>query len=150
MAIGDPDTPAWKAPCREIKVVSNPAANLRREGFLHPGDIVILSSSHQARSRSILRFNRKLRESTPGLGGLILTAGLYHTLDPMVRRDIERSGLPAMQVPEHTAIAEERLLEIYQGTKLQVYDEGKAEQIERLFAEHFDLDRFLTTFGLRP
>ncbi len=150
VAIGDPDSPAWKVPCREIKVVSNPAANLRREGFLHPGDIVILSSSHQARSRSILRFNRKLREGSRGLGGLILTGGLYHPLDAVVRRDIEHSELPAVQVPEHTAIAEEKLLEIYQSTKLQVYDEGKVEQIERLYAEHFDLDRFLSTFGLRP
>lgn len=149
-AIGDPESGCWKVPCRNIKVVSNPAENLRRPDFFKPGDIIIMSSSFQKRSPGILRFNRKLKESSRGLGGLILTGGAYHPLDPQVRRDIERAGLPAIQVPEHTAICEEKLLEIYESTKLQVYDEGKVEQIEQLYAEHFDLDRFLETFHLRP
>jgi hypothetical protein len=148
--LGDDEGDQWKVPVRDIKVLTVPEAALRREGFLHPGDVVILSSSHQRRARALLKYNKRLRgdSRSRGLGGLIITSGTYNDLDQRVASDLGRAGFPTLYVPEHTAVAEERLLGIFENTKLQIYDADKIRQIEALFAEHFDMDRFMDSFGI--
>jgi BioD-like phosphotransacetylase family protein len=149
-ALGDTDLEQWKLPCQDIKVISLPEKSLRRPAFLNAGDLVIMSSLFQKRSRSLLKFNKTLKAQGRGLGGLILTGGNYMDLDPQVKADIAASGLPGLFVPEHTAICEEKLLKIYANTKLQIYDKNKVMRIESLFREHFDLDRFMDTMNIRP
>lgn len=80
--LGDPDTEAWKTPCKEIKVLTQPSEDLRRRNFLNPGDLIIISCASQMRSRSILKYN-------------------------------------------------------------------KIEEIEKLFREHFDMQKFLDTFNIK-
>jgi len=149
--IGDLGDEAWRVPVRDIKVLSKPDADLRRGSFLLPGDVLMMSAAYQRRARTLLRFSRLLREeSGQGLGGLILTGGSYTRLDNAVAWDIVRAGFPAVYVQEHTAIAEQRLLEVFDGAKLQTYDNSKMADIERLFEEHFDLQKFLDTFSIKP
>jgi hypothetical protein len=45
---------------------------------------------------------------------------------------------------------EQKLLEVFAGAKLQTYDAARMADIERLFEGHFDLQKFLDTFGIRP
>jgi dethiobiotin synthetase len=148
--LGDTEQEDWKLPCQDIKVISLPENNLRLPGFLNAGDLVMMSSLFQKRSRSLLKFNKTLKAKGHGLGGIILSGGHYVDLDPAVKADIAASGLPGLYVPEHTATCEERLLKIYANTKLQIYDRNKVARIEALFKEHFALDKFMDTLNIRP
>ena len=47
------------------------------------------------------------------------------------------------------ATCEQKLLKIYESTKLQVYDYNKIEEIEKLYREHFDIQKFLDTFNIK-
>lgn len=147
--LGNPDTETWKTPCKEIKVLSKPSENLRRRNFLYPGDLIIMSCASQQRSRSILKYNKKLREHSRGLGGIILAGGNYVTLESQIKKEIAAAALPALYIPEHMATCEQKLLKIYENTKLQVYDNSKIEQVEKLFLEHFDMQKFLDTFNIK-
>ncbi|MBA7577736.1 hypothetical protein ES708_19589 [subsurface metagenome] len=108
-----------------------------------------MSCASQKRSHSILKYNKKLKEHSRGLGGVILAGGNYVTLDSQIKKDIAAAALPALYVPEHMAICEQKLLKIYESTKLQVYDNNKIEQIEKLYREHFDMQKFLDTFNIK-
>lgn len=149
-ALGDPEQEEWKLPCQDIKVISLPENNLRIPGYLNAGDLIMMSSIFQKRSRSLLKFNKTLKKEGRALGGIILTGGNYMDLDPAVKADIAASGLPGLYVAEHTAIGEEKLLKIYESTKLQIYDKNKVARIEELFREHFDLDKFMDTMNIKP
>ena len=149
--LGSVDDDAWRVPVHDIKILSTPEADLRRSRFLLSGDVLVMSTAHQRRARTLLRFHKRLLESTgQGLGGLILTGGSYVRLDNAVTWDIIKAGFPAIYVQEHTAIAEQKLLDVYDGAKLQPYDKGKMADIERLFEQHFDLQKFLETLDIRP
>lgn len=149
--LGKPDDDAWREPVRDIKVLSTPDADLRRSRFLLPGDVLMMSTAYQRRARTLLRFHKRLLEgSGHGLGGLILTGGSYVRLDNAVSSDIVKAGFPAIYVQEHTAIAEQKLLDVYDGAKLQTYDRRKMADIERLFEQHFDMQKFLETLDIRP
>jgi hypothetical protein len=56
--------------------------------------------------------------------------------------------LPAILVKDDTAIAEQRILEIYENTKLQTYDASKVAEIEEMFEQHFRTDLFMETFQI--
>lgn len=45
---------------------------------------------------------------------------------------------------------EKELLEVYESTKLQIYDTQKVIEIERLFERYFDLDKLLEAFSITP
>ena len=81
-----------------------------------------------------------------GVGGLILTCGETERLERKVHDDLIHANLPALFVREDSASTEERLFHLYQNTKLQVFDTGKIAEIERLFEEHFETERFLDVF----
>ncbi len=149
--LGESEDDAWRVPVHDIKVLTTPDADLRRPSFLLPGDVLIMSSAYQRRARTLLRFSRSLRERFgQGLAGLILTGGAYVRLDNAVAHDIVRAGFPAIYVQEHTAIAEQKVLEAFDSAKLQTYDANKVADIERMFAQHFDLQKFLETFNIKP
>jgi dethiobiotin synthetase len=149
--LGGTEEEPWRVPVHDIKVLTTPDADLRRPSFLLPGDVLIMSSAYQRRARTLLRFSKRLREQFGrGLGGLILTGGSYVRLDNAVEVDIVHAGFPAIYVQEHTAIAEQKLLESFDSAKLQTYDANKVADIERLFEQHFDLQKFLETFHIKP
>ncbi len=136
---------AWETPCGQTRIITADYDALKMDEYLRPGDVVILAASSRRRAGRIVE---KFRTSEAGerIGGIVLTCGKTDRMDPQVRQDMTEAGMPALLVRDDTATAEQRILEIYENTKLQVYDRGKIAEIENLFAEHFDMDKFLETF----
>ena len=145
--LGDPEAIAWRQPCASIKLVSLPAEHLKSQirHYVGVGDVLIIGASSAPRIRQILDFHTDILHRG-GIAGLILTCGETEQIDESVRDALIRSYLPTLYVREDSAATEERLFRLYQNTKLQVYDTGKIAEIEQLFEEHFDIDRFLDVF----
>lgn len=146
--IGDPTNALWNVPCHNIRIISQTSEYLRPESYLEPHDIVLVGAASQSRKTRILSYNRTLARVGSMLGGIILTCGRTTPLDPLIEDEIAASGVPALYVQEDTATAEEKLLSCFEDTKLQLYDSDKTRQIERMFEQHFDMDKFVSTFGL--
>ena len=146
-ALGDPEAIAWRQPCASIKLVSMPAQHLGTQlrHYVGVGDVLIISASSTPRIRQILEFHGDILHRG-GIAGLILTCGETEQVEAEVRDELIRAGLPALYVREDSAATEERLFRLYESTKLQVYDTGKIAEIEQLFEEHFDIERFLNLF----
>jgi hypothetical protein len=148
--IGTVTDPAWTIPCGGIKVVSLSAEYLNPEKHIAPGDIVLLGSASKSRRIKLLSHQRALKRSQERpIGGLVLTCGKTTPLDPEIEEQIAESGIPAVYVQEDTATAEEKIIEVFENTKIQVYDTLKHEKIKELFENHFDLDLFLDAMELR-
>ena len=145
--LGDPDTIAWRRPCAAIKLVSLPVQALQSQirHYVGPGDVLIIGASSTPRILQIIDYHADILHRG-GVGGLILTCGETEHLESGVRDGLIRANLPALFVREDSAATEERLFRLYQSTKLQVYDTGKIAEIERLFEDHFDTERFLDVF----
>jgi len=146
--IGDASSASWQLPCKAIRIISASLEHLKLEPTIQPRDIVILEASSRLRLRSLLDYHRRLG-GQGGLGGLIFSCGFTEALDGESREAVLQAGLPALYVQEDTAAAERKLLEIYEGTKLQLYDLQKVAEIERLFERYFDLEKFLDTFKIK-
>ena len=145
--LGDPQAIAWRRPCASIKLVSMPAQHLGTQLRHYVGvrDVLIISASSTPRIRQILEFHTEVLHRG-GIAGLILTCGETEQVEAVVRDELIRAGLPALYVRDDSAATEERLFRLYESTKLQVYDTGKIAEIEQLFEEHFDIERFLNLF----
>lgn len=145
--LGDSEALAWRRPCAAIKLVSIPAQHLKSQlrHYVGAGDVLIISASSTPRIHQILDYHAAIGHRG-GIAGLILTCGETERLEPEVRDALVRAGLPTLYVREDSAATEERLFRLYENTKLQVYDTGKIAEIERLFEEHFDIERFLEVF----
>jgi len=143
--IGDVSDASWTKPCGEIRVVSMLAEYLKPEKFFKPGDIVLLGSASHSRKTKLLSYHRTLSK-LDALGGLILTCGAMTPLDGDIENEIRESGIPCLFVQEDTASAEKIILDLFESTKLQLFDLEKVKTVERLFSEHFDMERFKRTF----
>lgn len=145
--LGDPEAISWRRPCAAIKLISMPAQHLKQQlrHYVGAGDVLIISASSTPRLRQILDYHAAIRHRG-GIAGLILTCGETEPVEAEVRDEMIRAGLPALYVREDSAATEERLFRLYENTKLQVYDTGKIAEIEQLFEEHFDIERFLDVF----
>ena len=55
-------------------------------------------------------------------------------------------GLPTILVKDDTASTEQKILDIFENTKLQIYDTRKIKEVEELFDRYFTLDAFVETF----
>jgi hypothetical protein len=141
-----PEGSSWQFPCNQTRIISADADSLKIDQYLKPRDIVILAASSKRRSRKVIEFH--LRDAQSPLGGLVLTCGRTDNLDPAVREEIVAARLPALLVKDDTAIAEQRILEIYENTKLQTYDSSKVAEIEEMFEQHFKTDLFMETFRI--
>ena len=147
--IGTPSDPVWTVPCGGIKVVSLSAEYLNPEKHIAPGDIVLLGSASRSRRIKLLSYQRALKRSYErSIGGIVLTCGKTTPLDPEIEDQIAESGIPAIYVQEDTATAEEKIIEVFENTKIQVYDKLKHDKIKELFESHFDLDLFLDAMEL--
>lgn len=141
------DDALWERPCAQTRIISVDAESLRIEEYVRPLDIVILAASSRRRARMVIDFHVHNATTTP-VGGLVLTCGKTDRLDPSVREEIAAARLPALLVKDDTATAEQRILDVYESTKLQVYDRTKIVEIEALFEEHFRTDLFMETFRI--
>lgn len=146
-ALGRTHSEAWETPCLSTRIISMDADAFKLEDYVRPRDVVILAASSRRRSRKILdayvRTDNRIQ-----IGGLVLTCGKTDLLDAEIRKDILTIGLPTLLVKDDTASTEQKILEIYENTKLQTYDIRKIKEIEDLFAEHFPMDKFLETFEI--
>ncbi len=143
--IGDTEDKKWKIPCNSMKVISVPADRLKLDSYLEARDIVLLGASSKKKIRKIVEFNEASKHK---IAGIILTCGRTDPLDDECKKIIEESGIPTIYVEEGTAATELRLLDIIENTKIQVYDTVKAREIERIFDEYFDFEKFLDTFKI--
>jgi uncharacterized protein len=139
--------PLWELPCDQTRIISEDADSLKIDEYLKPKDVVILAASSRRRARKVLEYHRTVAEQS-SVGGLVLTCGRTDVLDANVRAEIVAARLPALLVKDDTAAAEQRILEIYESTKLQMYDRSKVAEIEEMFEQHFKTDLFLETFRI--
>jgi len=136
---------AWHLPCRKVKIISqdydffNPA-------ILRPRDIAVIGAGSHRRVKKIVEYNHSLPDEK--LGGLILTCANDLTPDANTIEVLANSCLPAIAVQKDTADTDATLYKCFNNTKLQLYDRMKHKLIVDLFAEHFDVERFIRTFGL--
>jgi hypothetical protein len=134
-------------PCDQTRIISEDADSLKIDEYLMPRDVVILAASSRRRARKVIDYHRR-SAARSSLGGLVLTCGKTDVLDAGVRKEIMDAQLPALIVKDDTAGAEQRILEIYENTKLQTYDKSKVAEIEEMFEKHFNTDRFMETFKI--
>lgn len=134
--IGNPEHSSWTKDCNDIKVLSLSAEFLYPEEHIRPGDVVLLGSASKSRRSKLLTYQRALGKGK-GIAGIVLTCGHTTPLDPQIERQIEASGIPAIYVQEDTAEAEERIIQAFENSKIQIYDALKYEAVKSLFAEHF-------------
>jgi len=147
--IGNSKSKAWEKPCNTIKVLSLTAEYLNPEKYIKPGDVILLGSASRSRRTKLLSYNRTLKK-IGSVGGLVLTCGDTTPLDPDIEKEIIDSGIPAILVLEDTAKAEHFIERSFENNKIQIYDDVKIQDLENLFEEHFDLDKFLDTFCIKP
>jgi hypothetical protein len=139
--------PLWESPCDQTRIISMDADSLKIDEYLMPRDVVILAASSRRRARKVIEYHRRAAAQS-SLGGLVLTCGKTNDLDAGVREEIAAARLPALIVRDDTAVAEQRILEIYENTKLQIYDKSKVAEIEEMFEQHFKTDLFMETFRI--
>jgi len=136
---------AWHLPCRKVKIISqdydffNPA-------ILRPRDVAVIGAGSHRRVKKIVEYNHSLPDEK--LGGLILTCANEQSPDANTIEVLANSCLPAIAVQKDTADTDATLYKCFNNTKLQLYDRIKHKLIVDLFAEHFDVERFIRTFGL--
>jgi dethiobiotin synthetase len=138
---------AWELPCGDTRIISADADRLQLEAYLQPHDIVILAASSRRRAHRVLEFHRMRCTDVP-LGGLLLTCGRTDEVAAEIREHIAEVGLPTLLVKDDTATAEQRVLDVYENTKLQPWDTGKMQEIEELFARCFNIEKFLDVFQI--
>ena len=144
-AVGDPAGLAWLRPCGSVRTISLPIEYLKLTPYIDPRDLLIISASSTPRIRKLLEYHRETKKQG-GVGGLVLTCGETEEIEAATHDEIVASGVPAVYVHDDSASTEERLFGLYRNTKLQPFDTGKVAQIEQLFEEHFDTDRFIDLF----
>ncbi len=144
---GDISLPEWKTPSSGVRIISQSHENFVAEEHLSSGDVVIVSSHSERRLKKILEFNNSLPEGE-SIAGIIFTCtkvGLR--LKESIKLVVE-NRVPGLYVSEDTSTADEKLYSSIKNTKIQEYDSAKYEQIEQLFGNHFDIERFITSFGI--
>jgi dethiobiotin synthetase len=148
--IGDPDAPSWKIPCGNIRVVTAIERLLGKKKSVSSHDLVIVSAGNEIALTDIINESDLLSErgEAPVAGILIADSGDI-SLDARIRQRIEQSRIPVIALQDDTATIEKKVLDIFENTKLQVFDSIKAKEIRELFRTHFDLDKFISLYGIK-
>jgi uncharacterized protein len=147
--IGNPNERTWSVPCKTIKIITLDSANFNSHKYLSPGSLVIIAASSRARLRKILEYNASLTVKGLSLAGIILTCFDENQITDAIRREIIDSGIPAISIPNDSASTEASIIQLFESTKLQVFDAMKFGEIQQLFEKHFDMDKFLDSFDIR-
>jgi BioD-like phosphotransacetylase family protein len=137
---------AWHLPCRKVKIISQDYEVFEPDRYLRPRDIAVIAAGSHRRLAKLVEFNNTLPEEK--LGGIILTCANHKMPDAATLELLSQSHLPAIAVAQDTAETDATLYKCYTNTKLQLYDRMKHKLIVDLFNEHFDVGRFIRSFGL--
>lgn len=145
---GSLDDAAWRRPCVGVRVVSLMHEYFNPARYLRPGEIVIMGAGADQRLITIVEHALSL-PAEQRIGGIVLTCDASAETPPETRLLLATSGIPALSVDADTTEVDLRLMRCFDNTKIQVYDFEKYAQIESLFRQHFDAERFADAFGLR-
>ena len=137
---------AWHRACRKVVVVSQGSNVFKPKEHLKSRDIAVLGAGSHTRLKRIIDFNKTLGDEP--LGGIILTCATDQMPDARARKWLNKSSIPALVVPQDTADTDMTLHKCFSNTKLQLYDKKKHQHIVNLFAEKFDAERFMKSYGL--
>ncbi len=143
-AIGDPETEPWHKTCRSIKIISLQEEYLDLEKFLHSGDIVVIAAGSRGRIKKIIEYSDKM--SAP-IGGLIVSCVIEDRGLKQENIDrINKSKIPTLLLADNTETVERKLFYTFENTKIQLYDNKKIIEIEDMFNEHFQIEKFVDHF----
>lgn len=144
LVIGDPETDPWHKTCRSIKIISLQEEYLDLEKFLHSGDIVLIAAGSKSRIKKIIEYSNKLSEP---IGGLIISCVVEERAlkDENIER-INKFKIPTLLLEDNTETVERKLFYTFENTKIQLYDNKKIKEIEDLFNEHFQIEKFMEHF----
>jgi hypothetical protein len=145
--IGEARGGAWEEPCGLTRIITADAERMQLDPYLRPRDLVILAASSRRRAHRICEFHRLMGATVP-VGGLVLTCGRTDEVAAEIRDHIAEVGLPALIVKDDTAEAEQRVLDLYENTKLQTWDTHKVREVRELFGRWFPMEKFLETFEI--
>ncbi|MBN2735718.1 MAG: AAA family ATPase [Spirochaetales bacterium] len=147
--LGDPDDISWSVPPLCAKMITLATENFIPERFLVPQALVVAKGNKGANIRKIIQYNQNLIEKDEApLAGLILTGAQYHDLENDVRDAVLEANIPSIFVQEDIATAEAKILQLFENTKLELFDRIKIDEIESLFEQHFDMEKFLESFQI--
>ena len=136
---------AWHQPCRKVKIISQDY-DYFDPAILKPRDIAVIGAGSHRRVKKIIEYNNSLPNDK--LGGLILTCANNDSPNAETVALVADSCIPTIAVLKDTADTDATLYKCFSNTKLQLYDHMKHKLIVDFFAEHFDTERFIQTFGL--
>lgn len=142
--LGDPETDPWHKTCRSIKIISLLEKYLDLEKFLHSGDIVVIAAGSKGRIKKIIEYSDKL--SNP-IGGIVVSCiNEDRGLKPENIERINKSKIPTLLLTDNTETVERKLFYTFENAKIQLYDNKKIIEIEEMFNEHFQVDKFMEHF----
>lgn len=141
--VGDCKEKSWHRSCRSVRIISLRTEYLDLARYIGPGDLIIIGSGSTERLRKVLEHNAKL---TDPVGGIIITCKDDAALDPEVHRMLEEADIPTLLIDLDTAGTEQRVMQVFENTKLQLYDNDKYQKICSLFEEYFDFEKFRELF----
>ncbi len=142
--IGDPETEPWHRTCRSIKIISLQEEYLDLEKFLHSGDIVVIAAGSKGRIKKIVEYSDKLANP---IGGIIISCVVEDRgLKPENVDRINKSQIPTLLLSDNTETVERKLFYTFENTKIQLYDNKKIIEIEDMFNEHFQMEKFMDHF----
>ncbi len=143
--VGDPNSEAWTRPLNKFRIISLPHNLFAPEEHLYPNDVAIVHAASLRRLNKIIKHNKSLPEK---LAGIILTCSKKSEVIQSSIKILEQSHIPALFVQEDTATTSIKLENCIENTKLQTYDETKIQNIFDLFQNHFDIEKFISTYKL--
>jgi uncharacterized protein len=142
--IGNTETEPWHKTCRTIKIISLLEEYLDLEKFLHSGDIVVIAAGSKGRIKKIVEYSDKM--SSP-IGGLIISCVIEERGLKQENLDrIIKSQIPTLLLSDNTETVERKLYYTFENTKIQLYDNKKILEIEDMFNEHFQMEKFMEHF----
>ncbi|WP_020614361.1 AAA family ATPase [Sediminispirochaeta bajacaliforniensis] len=141
--VGNFEEKSWHRPCRSVRIISLRTEYLDLARYIGSGDLIIIGSGSTERLRKVLEHNAKL---TDPVGGIIITCKDDATLDPEIHRMLEEADIPTLLIDLDTAGTEQQVMQVFENTKLQLYDNDKYQKICSLFEEYFDFEKFRELF----
>lgn len=147
--IGDINAEPWKIPCGSINVVTLPDEKFDPANRIESRGLVIISACSTNRIRKVINFNKQLKERDNGtVGGFIFTCHEDNSLDDRLKDEIAESGIPALTLHKDSASTEADILKVFENTKIQIFDKLKIEEIDALFEQYFDMQKFIDSFNI--
>jgi dethiobiotin synthetase len=137
----------WEKPIGDIRIISLTHEEFNPEEYIKPGDLAILTADSRRRLQKLMEYHTS-KPAGEGLSGVILTCCNDSECHRSNRELVSAFDLPALYLRDDTSSTDAIIHEVISNTKIQPWDGDKMKQIERLFEEHFDFEKFLHTFHI--